>query len=169
MTQVIEVMTSPVIELRKDTTLCEATTLMSKKGISGAPVVDEEDHLVGILSESDILEFAASKEGVGLEVRTLSFVSIPYERIVRDEELCRRYQKVGDTKVADAMNDEVVTIDANDTVETALDTMVRLNFNRLPVTKNGKLVGMIARQDVLASLCREISGQRPTWCPTVMR
>lgn len=169
MTQVNEVMASPVVKLRKDTTLCEATTQMSKNGISGAPVVDDEDHLVGILCESDILEFAASKEGVGLEVRTLSFVSLPYERIVRDEELCRRYKRVGDTKVEDAMNDEVVTIDADGTVEKALDTMVRMNFNRLPVTKNGKLVGMIARQDVLITLCREMSDRRPTWCATVMR
>ncbi len=169
MTQVNEVMTPTVIKLRKGTTLCEATTLMSKNGISGAPVVDEEDRLVGILCESDILEFAASKEGVGLEVRSLSFVALPYERIVRDEELCQRYKRVGDTKVEDAMNDEVVTIDVDETVEKALDTMVRMNFNRLPVTKDGKLVGMIARQDVLIALCREMGERRSSWCPTVMR
>ncbi len=169
MTQVNKVMTPAVLKLRKGTTLGEATTLMSKNGISGAPVVDNEDRLVGILCESDILEFAASKEGVGLEIGTLSFVALPYDRIVRDEELCRRYKSVGDTKVEDAMNDEVVTIDVDDTVETALDTMVRMGFNRLPVTHNGKLVGMIARQDVLIALCREMGDKQSPLCATVLR
>jgi CBS domain-containing protein len=169
MTRVNEVMTAVVVKLRKDNTLGEATTMMSEKGISGAPVVDDEDHLVGMLCESDILEFAAGKEGVGLEVRTLSFVSIPYERIVRDEELCRRYKRVGDTRVEEAMNEEVVTIDVDDTVERALDTMVRMDFNRLPVTQNGRLVGMIARQDVLIALCRELGERRSPLCATVTR
>lgn len=169
MTQVSEVMTSAVIKLRKDTTLCDATTMMSKSGISGAPVVDEDDRLVGILCESDILEFAASKEGVGLEVRSLSFLSLPYERIVRDEELCRRYKRVGETRVEDAMNEEVVTIDVDDTVENALETMVRMDFNRLPVTDNGKLVGMIARQDVLIAFCREVGNKQSPVCAAVLR
>jgi signal-transduction protein with cAMP-binding, CBS, and nucleotidyltransferase domain len=47
--------------------------------------------------------------------------------------------------------------------------MVRLNFNRLPVTHNGKLVGMIARQDVLIALCRELGEKGSPMCATVMR
>ena len=88
---------------------------------------------------------------------------------MRDEELCRRYKRVGDTKVEDAMNDEVVAIDVDDTVETALETMVRMGFNRLPVTSNKKLVGMIARQDILVALCREMGDKQSPLCPTVMR
>ena len=118
------------------------------------------------MCESDILEFAASKEGVGLEVRTLSFVSLPYDRIVRDEEMCRRYKRVGDTKVEDAMNEEVVAIDVDDTMETALETMVRLGFNRLPVMSKKKLVGMIARQDILVALCREMGDKQSPLCAT---
>ncbi|MBI0582664.1 MAG: CBS domain-containing protein [Methanomassiliicoccus sp.] len=167
MVRVNEVMTPTVVRLNRDDTLCQATTLMAKKGISGAPVVDGEDHLVGILSEADILEFAASKEGIGLELGgTLSMVSLPYDRIVRDAELCNRYQSVGAAKVKDAMNEEVVTIEADEDMEKALETMVRLGFNRLPVVSDGKLVGMVARQDIMVAMCREIGDRSSPYCRT---
>jgi CBS domain-containing protein len=139
--------------------------MMSRKGVSGAPVVDGDGLVVGILTEADILEFAASKEGPGLDVGTLSFVCLPYERLARDEELCQRYRRVGDSKVKEAMNEEVVTIDGDEDVRKALETMVRLEFNHLPVTEKGRLVGMIARQDVLIALCREIGDRPSPYCP----
>jgi CBS domain-containing protein len=169
MTVVREVMTASVIKLRKDMTLCEATTLMAQNGVSGAPVVDEDDHLLGILCESDILELAASKEGMGLKVNTLSFLGNPYDRIFLDEAMCQKYRRVGETKVEDAMNDEVVSIGPDEPIEKALDTMVRLEFNRLPVVSNDKLVGMITRQDVLVAFCREIGNKSSPLCATAIR
>ena len=165
MTLVNEVMTPAVVKLDKDTTLCDATTMMSLNKVSGAPVVDGEDKLVGILSESDVLEFAASKEGMGLEVGKLSVASLPYDRLVQDEILCRRYKSVGEAKVSEVMSTEVVTVDADDEVETAMEVMVRMGVNRLPVNRGGKLVGIITRQDVLIALCRDVAGRRSPYCP----
>lgn len=165
MTTVKEVMTPAVVKLEKDATLCEATTLMSLNKVSGAPVVDHEGRLVGVLSESDVLEFAASKEGVGLEVGQLSVASLPYDRLVRDEILCRRYKSVGEAKVSDVMSTEVVTIDAGEDIEKALETMVRMGVNRLPVNDGGKLVGIVTRQDILIAFCRTVSGRRSPMCP----
>lgn len=165
MTRVNEVMTPAVIRLRKDATLCEATTLMSLKKVSGAPVVDSDDNLVGILSESDVLEFAVSKEGMGLDVGQVSVASLPYDRLVRDEILCKRYKGVGEAKVGDVMSTEIVSIDADEDVETAMGTMVCMGVNRLPVHREGKLVGIITRQDVLVALCRNVSEGRSPYCP----
>jgi CBS domain-containing protein len=169
MTLVKEVMTRPVITLNKNNTLCEATTLMAQNDVSGAPVVDEDGELIGILSESDILEYAASKEGMGLKLRTLSIFGQSYDRTFLDEEVCRKYRRVGEAKVDDAMNDEVVTIDVEEPIEKALETMVRLKFNRLPVVSKGKLVGMITRQDVLVTLCRQLGDKSSPVCAEVVR
>lgn len=160
MIRVSEIMTGAVVKLRTDSTLKDATRLMSQMGVSGVPVVDEEDNLVGILCESDILEYAARKVGEELEVRSLSCIDLPYDRIVRDEELCRQYQGLGESMVEDAMNEEVITIDLHEPVEKALETMVRFHINHIPVTETGKLVGIIARQDVLIALCKEISSRK---------
>jgi CBS domain-containing protein len=76
--------------------------------------------------------------------------------------VCRRYKEVGDVEVGDVMSDEVVTVSDEDTVEKALETMIRFEVNRLPVIdRDGKLVGVIARQDILLSICRALGG-----CPT---
>lgn len=160
MTRVSEIMTPTVVKLSKDATLCEATTLMSLRKVSGAPVVDSEGMLVGTLSEKDVLEFAASKEGMDLDVGQRSGPSLPYEDLTRDEALCRRYKSIGEAKVGDAMSTEVVSIDADEDIEKAMETMVRLGIDRLPVHREGKLAGIIARQDILVALCRDMSGRR---------
>ena len=156
-----EVMTTDVVVLRGDDSSQEATIRMSRKGISGVPVIDPEAKIVGILNESDILEFAARREGHDMEVRSLSFLCLPYERLTRDEEVCQRYRPVGEAKVKEAMNEAVVTIDGDEDVRKALETMVRLEFNRPPVTSRGSFIDMVARQDVLVALCRELGECSP--------
>jgi CBS domain-containing protein len=161
MVRVREIMTTDVVVLRGDDSLQEATIRMSRKGNSGVPVIDPEGMIVGILSESDILEFAASYEGHDLDVRSLSLLCLPYERLTRDEEVCQRYRWVGEAKVKEGMNEEVVTIDGEEDVRKALETMVRLGSNRQPVASQGSLIGMVARQDVLVALCRELGKCSP--------
>ncbi len=164
-----EIMTTPPVTLKMDMTLLDATTVLAKNVISGAPVVDDKDHIIGILSEHDVLTYALEKEGLGLCAPTLLFTALPFERMMRDEDLCRRYMSIGDSLVEDVMNEEVVTIDPEQTIEEALETMIRFGFNRLPVVKDGHLMGMVARQDILWSLCREdIRGQKERRAPMII-
>jgi len=159
MTLAKEIMTAAPVTLTEDMTLREATTRMARRKVSGAPVLDSKDRLVGILSEHDILEEAMRKVGSDMECPSMSFLALPYERMVRNEAVCRRYKEVGDVEVGDVMNDEVVTVNAEDTLEKALEIMIRFEVNRLPVVDNdGRLVGIIARQDILLAICRAIEG-----------
>lgn len=159
MTVVREIMTAPVVTLQEDMTLHDATVAMARKKVSGAPVLDAKGRLVGVLSEADILELAVEKVGTDLECPSLSLAALPYERIVRDEAVCRKYRQVGEAKVEKAMNDEIVTVSADDPVEKALETMIRFGVNRLPVVENEKLVGIVTRQDLLWSVCRAMEEQ----------
>lgn len=162
MTQAKEIMTAPVVTLSEGMTLRDATTVMARRKVSGAPVLDEKGKLVGILSEHDILEEALRKVGSEMDCPSLSFLALPYERVVRNESVCRRYKEVGDVEVGDVMSDELVTVSDEDTVEKALETMIRFEVNRLPVIdRNGRLVGVIARQDILLAICRALEGCPP--------
>ena len=150
-------MTAPVVTFDEDTTLREATLIMASRKVSGAPVLDRDGRLVGVLSESDILEEAMRKVGHEMSCRSLSFLSLPYERIVRSEEVCRQFSEVGDVKVSSVMNDEVIAIHGDDDAEKALETMVRFDVNRIPVVDDdGRLIGIVARKDILWSLCRTL-------------
>ncbi|WP_019178747.1 CBS domain-containing protein [Methanomassiliicoccus luminyensis] len=156
MTLVSEIMTVPVLVLYEDMTLREATVLMADRGISGAPVVGAHGEMIGLLSESNILEYAAGKGCVGPGCRTLSFLTLPYDKLARDEALCLRYKSIGDAKVSSAMNDEVVTVSPDDDIGKALDTLMRFGINRVPVVdRDGKLVGIVARQNILLAVCRD--------------
>ena len=157
MTLAREIMTAPVVTFDEDMTLREATLTMARKKVSGAPVMDRDGRLIGVLSESDILEEAVRKVGDEMTCRSLSFLSMPYERIVRNEEVCRQFSEVGDVKVGDIMNDEVIAVNGDDDAEKALETMVRFGVNRLPVIDDdGRLIGIVARQDIMWSLCRTL-------------
>lgn len=155
MTRVSDIMTCGVVSLNKETTLREATEVLSRAGVSGAPVLDDKEDLVGILTERDIFRYASSKEK-RLEVRSLSLLGLTYERLVRNEELCARYEALGDTKVGNVMSEDVVTVPPDATVEKALVTMIRFDINRLPVVDKGKLVGIVTRQDLLLAFYREM-------------
>lgn len=157
MTLAREIMTAPVVTFDEDMTLREATLIMARKKVSGAPVMDRDGRLIGVLSESDILEEAVRRVGDEMTCRSLSFLSLPYERIVRNEEVCRQFSEVGDVKVGDIMNDEVIAVSGDDEAEKALETMVRFGVNRLPVIDvDGRLIGIVARQDIMWSLCRAL-------------
>lgn len=150
-------MAAPVVTFDEDMTLREATLIMARKKVSGAPVMDRDGRLIGVLSESDILEEAVRKVGDEMTCRSLSFLSMPYERIVRNEEVCRQFSEVGDVRVGDIMNDEVIAVNGDDDAEKALETMVRFGVNRLPVIDDdGRLIGIVARQDIMWSLCRTL-------------
>jgi len=155
-------MTFPVVTLDEEMSLREATTIMARRKVSGAPVLNGDGKLVGILSERDVLEKAMEQVGPDMECQTISFLALPYERIVRDEEVCRRYRTVGDAQVSGVMNAEVIAVDADEMVEKALETMLRFDVNRLPVIDGeGKLVGIISRQDILWSMCRGLRRECP--------
>ncbi|NLI73289.1 MAG: CBS domain-containing protein [Euryarchaeota archaeon] len=160
MALVKDIMTAPVITLDENVTLRDATIIMAHRKVSGSPVVDQEGKLTGILSESDILEEAMNRVGDEMACRSLSFLPLPYERFIKNEEICRQFSEVGDVKVNSVMNDEIVVIDGDDDVEDALITMLRFDVNRLPVVdKEGRLIGILARQDVLWSMCRSLQSR----------
>lgn len=160
MTLAREIMTSPVVTFDESMTLREATVIMANKKVSGGPVLDREGRLIGILSERDILEEAMRKVGLEMACPSLSFISLPYERIIRNEEVCRQFDEVGDVEVGAVMNDEVIAVKGDDTAEKALETMMRFDINRLPVVDDdGKLIGIVARQDIMWSMCRTLQSR----------
>ncbi|MFO7966862.1 MAG: CBS domain-containing protein [Archaeoglobaceae archaeon] len=151
-----EVMTSNVISLRPDDKVQKVIETFRDNKISGAPVVDEEGKVVGVLSEADIINLTSTISLPDIEFNPFNpfvFLTIRnYWKKVRElpDEIKQRYDTLINGSVKDVMTKEPVTVSADTSVSEASRIMSEKDFNRLPVVdEEGKLMGIIARQDIL--------------------
>ena len=117
-------MITSLITLTKDMDVYFAIGLLLKKRISGAPVIDDNNNLVGILSKKDCLRIFANG----------SFYDMPAG------------------PVSEFMTDVVSTVKPNSDLFSVADVFLQHNFRRMPVVKGKKLVGQISRRDVLRAI-----------------
>jgi len=121
-----DIMTKNVVSVRPETLVEEALELMLAHMISGIPVVDKDETLLGIITEKDLLRLFYGP------------------------------QYVKGRTVEEFMTQPAVHFDENETIEDICKCLVEVAFRRVPVTKEEKVVGIISRPDVLKcilSLC----------------
>ncbi|MEA3189139.1 MAG: hypothetical protein QOD99_2969 [Chthoniobacter sp.] len=146
-----QIMTRKVIAVAAGAPIVEAANTMLQNHISGLPVIDEAGKLIGIISQGDFIRRAEigtqRKRG-----RWLKFLLGPGK--VASDFVHERGRKVGEIMTLDPLT---VTEDA--TLEDIVQLMERHNVKRLPVMREGQLVGIVTRSNLLqavAELAREI-------------
>lgn len=140
-----DIMTREVISVSPDATLREAAELVTENRISGVPVVEADGTVIGILSESDLLD--EEKRHVKLP-RTALFGLFPVPEHVLKEAF-----EGGDLlKARDLMSTHVFTLPEDATAQEVVEEMLARKVNRIPITRDGKLVGIVARSDALRAL-----------------
>ena len=132
-----DVMSKDVVTVHAGTSLPAAAELMVAKKVSGLPVLDAADRVVGILTGADFMS-AMNIEGAG--------IANPLETLVRK----RRARKGMGTIVDDIMTRDPITIRAEDTLEHAVQRMDRNKVKRLVVTDGERRVrGIVSRSDMV--------------------
>jgi CBS domain-containing protein len=142
---VSDYMTRPVISVSPDTSVIAAAKLMLDHKISGLPVVDAADRVVGIVSEHDLLR---RPEGDHLE--RPHWLQLMTESSALNGEKTQFRER----KVSEVMTPDPVTVSTNSSLEEACRLIEERGVKRLPVVLNGKLVGVIARADLVRALAR---------------
>jgi CBS domain-containing protein len=150
-TSVREVMTTDVLSFKLEDKVQAAAEAMSKRSIGGAPVVDAEGKVAGMLNDDDLIV-----SDVRLHMPTVisvlgAYLELPSSAHRFDEEVRKA---VGST-VGEVMtkNPETCTEDA--TVEEVATVLHEHNLSRLPVVRDGKLVGIVARGDILKEIVKK--------------
>ena len=149
--QVRDVMTRNVISIALDETVLKAAELMLQNRISGLPVVDATGSLVGVVTEGDFLR----RGEIGTQRRRPKWL----EFLVGPGRLAADYVQASGRKVEDVMSTEPLTVSEDDSLETVVELMERRHVKRLPVLRDGKMVGIVSRANLmyaLASLAREV-------------
>lgn len=147
MTTAKDIMTTDVITLAPDTDIIKAAKILLDNGINGAPVVDEEGRLKGLLCQSDLV--VQQKRLPLPSVFTLLDIVIP---LSSTRQLEKEVGKIAALKVSEAMTKNPVTIEPDTDLETIAAHMVDSNFHTLPVLENDRVIGVIGKEDVLKTL-----------------
>jgi CBS domain-containing protein len=134
-------MTEGVLSVTPGASLREAATVLVEHRVSGLPVVDDMGEVVGVLSETDIvMKASGGTEHSG------------YLAWFFDSDLTG--EKVAAETVGQAMSSPAVTITPDRTVHEAARNMIEERVNRLPVVRDGKLVGILTRSDIVRAFTR---------------
>ena len=154
MKTVREFMNKDVVYVSPDDTIFDAAKLLSQLNIAGAPVVEKEK-IVGIISISDIIKFIDIKLGVLPKINTpglssLLLALVQMQKIHMDFK--KEIEKITKFKVKEVMSKNVITISPKMTLLEVAEIMEKHDFNRFPVVENGKLVGIVARADLIKAL-----------------
>ncbi len=139
-----DLMTSPALTIDANATIEDAVRLMIDRRLSGLPVVDASGALVGVLTEGDMLRRA--EIGTGRKrARWLELLLGPGAQATD-------YVREHGRRVRELMTDAPVSIDEDADVAAIVDLMEGRRIKRLPVLRDGKVVGVVARADVIRGL-----------------
>lgn len=145
----MDVMTTNVITVGPETPVQEVAKLLSERSISGVPVVDAGNRLVGIVSEGDLLHRVETGTERRVQRRRRSWW---LDRFESEEELARDYVKSHGRTAEDVMTREVATVsDTTDLAEIA-NLLETKRIKRVPVVRDGKLVGIVSRANLVRAL-----------------
>lgn len=146
-----EIMTTQVQSIGPEESVRAAANMLAEHHISGLPVVDENNRVVGIISSSDIVKFSGQSHIITL-VGSSGWVS-PYTDIAAMSTMNTGFELLGKKLVKDIMTRKVVTVSQDATGEEVARILAKKKINRLPVVdENGALVGIITRTDLIAAM-----------------
>ena len=149
----LDVMTKAVITVKPDMAVREAARLFGENHISGAPVVDDEGRVIGMLTEGDLLH----RTETGTQARRRSWW---LEFFASTKDLATVYIKENARLVKDVMTTDVISVKETTPVSEIADLMERHSIKRVPVMYDGELLGIVSRANLvkaLASLPQESS------------
>lgn len=147
MIKVKDIMTTNVISVSPETEILQAARIMVEKRINGLPVLDDTGKLVGILCQSDLV---AQQKNV--PIPSLFSLMDGFMPLTSLKKIEKEVEKIAALTVAQAMTQKPVTVSPETNIEEVASLMVDRNFHTLPVIANGKLVGIVGKEDVLKTL-----------------
>ena len=144
-----EIMTDAVITVTKNTSIKKLSDLFIKHKVNGFPVVDEDDQLIGIVTEKNLIE-----QNKNLHIPTVIalFDAVIYlESGKKFEEEVKRYNA---TQVKDIYTSNVVTVLPDVSINEIASLMAEKSVHSIPVAEGKKILGIIGKLDIIKGLAQ---------------
>ncbi len=146
-----DIMTTPVVSVTEEQTIKEVVDLLAKNHLSGLPVVDDANNVVGIISDTDIVRYSH-------QVNVVPFTDLsgwisPYADISDLASLRKGIDQLATTKVSRVMTKKVFTAREDTPTTEIAKLMTRRKINRVPIVDAaGKLIGIVTRADLVQNM-----------------
>jgi CBS-domain-containing membrane protein len=147
MLKVQDVMTSKVITVRRETTVRELAVLFSEHRISSAPVIDDAGNLIGIVSESDLVE-----QDKSLHIPTVVSIFDWVIYLESGKRFEKELQKMTGQTVADLYSEQVFSVGPEAPVSEVADIMSSERVHAVPVVEGRRIVGVVGRIDLIRTM-----------------
>jgi CBS domain-containing protein len=140
----VDVMVRDVVTVHPDTGVADAVKLLAEYDVSALPVLDDAGNLVGMLSEADLIH----RVEIGTEKRRTWW----QEALTGASTLAADFAKSHGKKVGEVMAAGVVSVSEDTPLSEIAALLERKRIKRVPVVKDGKLVGIVSRSNLIQAL-----------------
>lgn len=142
-----DIMTRKVITVKTATPVSELAELLWAKKISGVPVVDDDGKLLGVVTESDLID-----QNKKVHIPTVMTILDSMIFLESPTKLDKELKKMTGTTVGDIYTSEIITVTENTPMYEVATIMANKKLHTLPVVENDKLTGVIGKGDIIRNL-----------------
>ena len=142
-----DIMTKNVITVTPATTVTELAQLLASNKIGGAPVLDLSDTLLGVVTESDLID---QKKKIHIPTVVTILDSVFY--LENPDRMEKEIKKIAGSTVGDIYTKDPITVDEETLIDEIATLMAEKNVHTLPVMRGDTLVGVIGKKDIIKTL-----------------
>lgn len=143
-----DLMSQTLVVVAPETPVAAITELLAARGISAVPVIDSDGKPVGLVTEGDLIRRLAE-----VPRGTLGWF---LDRFRDPRPLVARFAKAHGATAQDVMTADLVTVEEDATAEAIAQAMEKHHIRRIPVLRDGRLVGIVSRADLLRAVLRDV-------------
>jgi len=140
----MDVMNREVVTVGPGTDVSEAARLLAEHDVSALPVVDGDRHVIGILSEADLMR----REEIGTGTQRPWWL----EAVTPASTLATEFTKSHGRKVSEVMSPSVISASEDASLADIASILERNRIKRVPILRNGELVGIVSRANLIQAL-----------------
>lgn len=149
-----DIMSKHVVWITEDMSVDNAMSLFIEEMISGAPVVDDDGNMTGVVSMRDFLKNGSLKTGFSADREEAIFYNESWELPISREEASSFHLETGkDLKVSEVMTPIVFNADVETPVEELAETMLKGRIHRMVILDGDELAGLVTTMDMLKVIC----------------
>lgn len=145
-----DIMTRDVITVKKDLPISELSEIFIEKKINGIPVVDDDGAVIGMVTESDLIE-----QNKNLHIPTVISLFDAVIYLESHKKFEEELKKLTGSKVEDIYTKEVITVPPDKPIIDIASIMAEQDIHTIPVVEHGKLLGIIGKVDILKGMAQD--------------